>query len=149
MKHWIVMFRPETYAAAQEYGMMGVRHNHRRRFAAVAEGDRFVAYISRQRLLDAHGVVTSDGFEQVAEEPPGWDRYTQRARVRFEETGFEIDAREVLWGLSVWGDSMTTLPTNMLFCKGGFMEIAVSDYKWLRAVLRGDAPATAKRDGRS
>ncbi len=146
MKHWIVMFRPETYAAAQQYGMMAVLHNHRRRFAGVSEGDRFVAYISRQRLLDAHGVVVSDAFEEVAEEPPGWVRYTQRARVRFEETGSGVDATEVLWGLSVWGDTLKTQPTNMLFCKGGFLEITVQDYAWLRAVLRGEAPATAQRE---
>jgi hypothetical protein len=147
MKNWIVMFRPETYAVAQQVGMMAVLHNHRRRFAAVGEGDRFVAYISRQRLLDAHGVVTSDAFEQVSEEPPGWIRYTQRAQVRFEETGAGVDAREVLWGLSVWGDTLKTQPTNMLFCKGGFLEIPDRDYDWLRAVLRGDAPAVAQQDG--
>jgi len=148
MKHWIVMFRPETYAAAQKYGLMAVLHNHRRRFAEVAEGDRFVAYISRQRLLDAHGVVASDPFEDLAEEPPGWVRYTQRARVRFEETGAGIDARELLWGLTVWGETFTTLPTNMLLCKGGFMEIPESDYQWLRAVMRGEAPATATRSSK-
>ena len=145
MKYWIVMFRPETYAAARQYGMMAVLHNHRRRFAAVSEGDRFVAYISRERLLDAHGVVVSSPFEELAEEPPGWVRYTQRARVRFDETGAGIDARELLWGLSVCSEGINTEPTNLLFCKGGFMEIPEADYDWLRAVLRGEAPASPVR----
>ena len=147
MKNWIVMFRPETYAVAQEFGMMAVRHSHRRRFAAVSAGDRFVAYISRQQLLDAHGVVVSDAFEEVSEVPAGWSRYTQRARVRFEQTGVGIDARELLWGLTVWGDTLKTQPTNMLFCKGGFMEIPDRDYDWLRSVLRGDAPVAVKQEG--
>lgn len=108
-------------------------------------GDRFVAYVSRQRLLDAHGVVTGEPYEDVAEEPPGWLRYTQRVPIRFEETGAGIDARELLWGLSVCDENLKTEPTNLLFCKGGFMEIPAADYDWLRAVLRGEAPPVARR----
>lgn len=147
MKNWMVMFRPETYELAQQYGMMAVRHDYRRRFAEVKSGDRFIAYVSRKQLLDAHGVVTSDAFEQVAEEPPGWIRYTERARIRFDEVGAGVDARGLLGRLSVWGDTLKTQPTNMLFLKGGFMEIPDQDYDWLRAVLRGEAPAVAKREG--
>lgn len=145
MKHWIVMFRPETYAAAREHGIMAVLHNHRRRFAEVAPGDRFVAYISRQRVLDAHGEVTGEPFQEVSDVPAGWSRYTERAPIRFEQTGADIDARELLWGLSVCDEGIKTEPTNLLFCKGGFMEISKADYDWLRKVMDGKAPASAKR----
>lgn len=145
MKHWIVMFRPETYTVAQQYGMMAVLHNHRRRFAAVAAGDRFVVYVSRKRLLDAHGIVVEPPFEELSEEPPGWLRYTQRAVIRFEETGLGIDARELLWGLSVCNEELKTEPTNLLFCRGGFLEIPESDYEWLRSIMSGEVPSSPVR----
>lgn len=145
MKHWIVMFRPETYAAARQHGMMAVLHNHRRRFADVAKGDKFVAYVSRQRLLDAHGEVISEPFSEASKIPEGWIRYTERAQIRFDGTGANIDARELLWGLSVCDTGIKTEPTNLLFCKGGFMEIPKEDYDWLRDVLAGRAPASRVR----
>ena len=145
MKHWIVMFRPETYAAAREHEIMAVLHNHRRRFAEIAPGDRFVAYISRQRLLDAHGEVTGEPYQELSDVPQGWTRYTERAAIRFDQTGAGIDARELLWGLSVCDEGIKTEPTNLLFCKGGFMEIPESDYQWLRDVMAGKAPVSAKR----
>jgi hypothetical protein len=79
VKHWIVMFRPETFAAAREYGLMAVLHNHRRRFSEFAPGDRFVAYISRQRVLDAHGEVVSKPFREAADAPKSWVSYTESA----------------------------------------------------------------------
>lgn len=135
MRYWIVMFRPETYAAAREHGLMAVLNNHRRRFGELRPGDRFVAYISRERVLDAHGEVTSSPFQEVASVPEGWVRYTERVKVRFDETGAGVDARDLLWGLSFCDASMKTEPTNLLFCKGGFMEITEEDYLWLRRVL--------------
>jgi hypothetical protein len=146
MKHWLVMFRPETYAAAQEYGLMAVLHMHRRRFAEVSEGDRFVAYISRRRVLDAHGVVAAPPYQGVEPEPPGWIRYTERAPIRFERTGANVDARELLWGLSVCEGDMKTTPSNLLFCLGGFMEITEADYRWLRGVAEGDGVAGASAE---
>ncbi len=145
MKHWLVMFRPETYAAARDHGLMAVLHNHRRRFAEIAPGDTFVAYISRQRILDAWGEVTSEPFQEVSDEPKGWLRYTERARIRFDGTGAGIDARELLWGLSICETNLKTEPTNLLFCKGGFLEIPPPDHAWLRNVLDGRQPPAAKR----
>jgi len=146
VKHWIIMLKPDTYATAKEHGLIGVLHQNRRRFAALSLGDRFIAYVSRERVLDSHGVIESAPFEEVSNVPAGWEFYTQRARVRFEDAGAGIDGKEVLWGLSVCQEGINTSPSNLLFCKGGFMEIPENDYEWLRAVLRGDAPATAKRD---
>jgi len=147
MKYWIVMFRPETYAAAREHGLMGVLHMHRRRFSELAEGDRFVSYISRERILDAHGVVVSAPFvEQQADVPTGWQRYPHRVRIKFEETDAGIEAREVMWGLSMCAEGMKTVPANLLFCKGGFMKITEADYRWLRSILGGTPPASPHRD---
>lgn len=140
MTHWILMFRPETYAAAKEHGMIGVLNMHRRRFLDVAAGDRFVAYISRDRILDAYGEIVSGPFQEVSEVPSGWRRYTERARVRFDETGAHIDARELLWGLSVFSGGIKTTPWNLLMCKGGFMEIPAKDYHWLRDVVADRVP---------
>ncbi len=124
---------------------MAVLNQHRRRFAEVAPGDRFVAYISRERLLDAHGEVVGEPFQDVADEPKGWIRYTERARIRFDQTAAGIDARELLWGLTVCSEGIKTEPTNLLFCKGGFMEIPESDYQWLRDVMAGRAAISAQR----
>lgn len=138
MKHWIVMFRPETYALAREHGLMGALNMHYRRFAEIKTGDRFVAYISRDRLLDAHGVVTSEPFQEVSDVPKGWIRYTERVRIRFDATGAAVDARDLLWGLSACEKGIATVPANLLFCKGGFMEITPLDYEWLTGVLKGE-----------
>lgn len=145
VKHWIVMFRPETYAAAQEHGLMAVLNQHRRRFVDIAPGDRFVAYISRQRLLDAHGEVVGEPFQESGALPAGWERYTERAKIRFDQTKAGIDARELLWGLSFVNDKLKTGPANMLMIMGGFMEIPQSDYQWLRDVMAGKAPISAQR----
>lgn len=144
-RRWIVMFRPETYAAAREHGLMGVLNMHRRRFADLRAGDSFVAYISRDRVLDAHGEVVGEHFQEVSDTPTGWNRYTERARIRFDQVGARVDARELLWGLSACNESLKTEPTNLLLCKGGFMEIPEDDYLWLRRMLAGEAPATARR----
>ena len=146
VRHWILMFRPETYAAARQHGLMAVLHNHRRRFGEVQSGDRFVAYVSRQRILDAHGEIVGEPFQEVSDVPVGWTRYTERARIRFDETDAGIDAKELLWGLSICCEGIKTAPTNLLLCKGGFMEISEADYNWLRAVLRGEAPPDPRRE---
>jgi hypothetical protein len=139
VRHWLVMFRPETYVLAQAHGLMAVLHQHRRRFADVAAGDRFVAYISRQRVLDAHGEVTGDPYQDVADVPEGWRRYTERAPVRFDRTGGGVDAKRLLWGLSVCEAGIKTDPANLLFCLGGFMEVPEEDYRWLVEVVEGRA----------
>jgi len=135
MRHWILMFRPETYAVAQEQGTMGVLHQHRRRFAVMAPGDRFVTYVSRKRVLDGHGELRSDPFLDATPIGEGWAHYPQRCRIRFDQVGGEIDAKELLWGLSACKEGMKTTPSNLLFCKGGFMEITEEDYRWLRGLL--------------
>jgi hypothetical protein len=129
------MFRPETYAAAREHGLMAVLNMHRTRFSELRPGDRFVAYVSRERVLDAHGEVLGEPYQEAAEVPPGWDRYTERVKVRFDQTGQRRDGRLALWGLAVVAAGIKTEPTNLLLVKGGFLKIPEDDYSWLRRVL--------------
>ncbi|MBI3927013.1 MAG: hypothetical protein HY319_15865, partial [Armatimonadetes bacterium] len=115
MAYWILMFRPETYELVKKFETIGVLHMHRRRFAQLKRGDRFVTYVSRERLLDGHGELTSEPF--VDDKPvfgPG-DPYPQRCRVRFLQTGARQDAKELLWSLSHFTQmTMKTTPTNYL-----------------------------------
>ncbi len=140
MKHWIVMFKPETYEVVKDKGVIGVHDMHRRRFQELSPGDKFVAYVSRQMVLDAHGEVMSEPFLDVE---PIWGRrqlYPNRARVRFDFTGGAQPGKEALWGLSACSDTekpMRTSPQNLINCKGGFMEITEADYRWLVEVVEG------------
>ena len=137
LRHWMLMFRAETHAAAARHGLIGVHCQHRRRFADVRPGDKFIAYLSRVRLLDGHGEVTSEPFQEVSDTPKGWQSYTERCRVRFDQKSAGIDATDLLWGLSAFATGLNTSPANMIFCKGGFLEITAEDYLWFRTVLDG------------
>jgi len=137
MRYWILMFKPETYKVVQEHGTIGVLANHGRRFADLAAGDRFITYVSRDRVLDGHGEVLSEPFDDTTAIGAGWGFYPHRARVRLDQTGCARDAKELLWGLSPFQGGIRTSPGNLLFCRGGFMEITEQDYKWARSVLDG------------
>lgn len=145
MNHWLVMFRPETYAAAREHGLMAVLNMHRKRFAEMRPGDRFVAYISRTRVLDAHGEVVGEPFQEASDVPGGWIRYTERVRVRFDETGKARDAKTALWGLAICSQGIKTEPTNYLLVMGGILKIPVEDHEWLRRVLDQGQAAVEER----
>jgi hypothetical protein len=135
LNHWLIMFRPETYAAARQHGLMAVLNMHRRRFSEVRPGDRFVAYVSRERVLDGHGEVLDEPYQEASEVPAGWLHYTERVRVRFDDTGKRRDGRVALWGLAVCSEGINTEPTNLLLVKGGFLKIPAEDYAWLRRIL--------------
>jgi hypothetical protein len=138
MNHWLVMFRPETYAKVREHGMIGVNGAQEKRIRDIAEGDTFVVYVSRDRLLDGHGVFTSTAFADTTPVFGSADVYPYRARVRFEQSGARKDARDLLWGLEEFAaGNIRTTPANMLFCRGGFMRITAKDHAWLSSVLDG------------
>lgn len=140
MRYWLLMFRPETYQDAQRVGLIGVRREHARRFAALACGDQFVAYVSREQRLDGHGTITGPGVLDPTPVLPAWSGYVLRAPVSFVSTGYRRDGRRALWGLDECQRDLNTQPTNLLFCRGGFMEITLRDYEWLRRVLEdGDS----------
>lgn len=138
MNYWILMFRPETYELVKRHQTIGVLEAQQRRFSQMKSGDRFVAYVSRERLLDGHGELTSDPFIETTPIFGAGQVYPRRCRVKFLETGGAKDAREILWGLSKFQEMpMKTTPTNYLKCYGGFMELTKKDYDWLLEVIRG------------
>lgn len=144
MNHWLLMFRPETWQVVQERGVIGVLHMHRRRFAELAEGDPFIAYISKRMVLDGHGRVTSAPFEDLTPVFPGRQRYPYRASVQVERSGVGADARELIWDLSIWPVPLKTQPWNMLFCLGGFAKIPESDYTRLLEAMSA-SPISAEK----
>lgn len=143
MTNWLFMFRPETYENVKEHGTVGVRKQARKAFGRVRQGDRFVTYVSQVKLFDGYGRVTSDVFEDeeniFLDDPPQplADLYHHRCRVDFDKTDAALDAGVTLWGLTPFEDLDRTTPANMIYCKGGFIEIPDSDFEALRAWLDG------------
>lgn len=139
MRHWLLMFKPETYEIVKDRGVIGVLHMHRRRFADLADGDRFVAYVSRRQVLDGHGTIVGRPYQDVEKLYPGNELYPERCRVAFEQVGAGVPAAQLLWDLDAWKareKPLTTQPWNMLFCYGGFMAVPESDYRRLVGVIR-------------
>lgn len=145
MNHWLLMFRPETWSVVQERGVIGVLYMHRRRFAELAVGDRFVAYISKRQVLDGHGHISSAPYEDPTPVFPGRERYPYRADVVVERAGQGVDARELIWDLSIWPSPLKTQPWNMLFCWGGFARIPDGDYARLLASMSAPPPISAEK----
>jgi hypothetical protein len=138
VNHWVLMFRPETYEKVKEHGLIGVNSNQHKRIEAIAPGDKFVAYISRTRLVDGCGEFTSSAFLDVTPVFGVSEIYPYRARVRFDKVGANKDGKDALWGLSEFATGAPkTSPANMLFCRGGFMKITAEDYEYLCRVLDG------------
>lgn len=138
MTNWLLMFKPDTFEVVKDLGVIGVLHMHRRRFAALTEGDRFVAYLSRRQVLAGYGVIASAPFQEVEPIFPGRERYPQRCRVTFQRVCAGVPAGDALWELDAWKEretSLRTQPWNMLFCYGGFMEIPDSDFERLRGMI--------------
>jgi hypothetical protein len=140
MNHWLLMFRPDTYEKVKQHGLIGVTSNHAKRILDIREGDRFVAYVSRKQLIDGYGVFTSTAFADTTPVFGVSEIYPYRARVRFERSGAEKDARVLLWGLAEFANGEPkTSPANMLLCRGGFMRITPEDYETLCAAIVADA----------
>lgn len=141
MKHWLFMFRPETFRIVLENSTLGVRDAAHvvRRFREIESGDRLVSYISRNIVFDGYGAVTSepffDGFPMFGEA----GKYPHRVRVSFDRTAAAKPAGNVLWALSPFRRRMETSPANLLTCWGGFCEISEKEYADL--VVWMDGPA--------
>jgi hypothetical protein len=96
--------------------------------------------VSRDRIVDGHGTLAGDPYQDVT---PVWstrERYPERCAVTFEQTDARRDAKSLLWHLTCWPEPMKTSPSNYLFCKGGFLQISDEDYTLLRWVLDGNDP---------
>lgn len=139
MNFWLFMFRPETYECVRGHQVVGVLPTQGERFGEVAEGDPFVVYVSRSRLLDAHGVVVGAPFHDTSPVfGPGSEKYAFRAAVRLEGTGLSRDASKLLYGLSAFESGLSTSPANYIFCRGGFLKITGEDYHWLLGCMKGE-----------
>lgn len=102
MANWILMFRPDTYEIVKQIGIIGVLHIHRRRFAALRTGDRFISYVSRLSVLDGHGTLTSDPFEDDERIFGAGHIFPYRCHVTFLDCGLLRPAGDALWDLAIW-----------------------------------------------
>ena len=132
MKHWLFMFRPDTYEKVRAHQTVGVRDSVRKSFQQIRAGDRFVVYVSRAQLFDGYGEVTSDPFEGDTLIFADDQLYANRVRVRIDKVGVERPVGEMLWALSPFQGTLKTTPSNLIFCKGGFIEISPDDFDHLR-----------------
>ncbi|MBT9587494.1 EVE domain-containing protein [bacterium] len=138
MNYWIFTFRPEMFKTVVTHGVLGVNHQHERRFFELTQGDRFVAYLSQKQLLAGHGELVSEPFVDDSDLFGRDVQYPYRCQVRVDTSRTPTSARDLLWGLSEFdGREMKTLPANYLFLKGGFLRISERDYRWLLDVLEG------------
>lgn len=138
LRHWLLMFRPETYELVKTHLTIGVLAKDCERFSKLRLGDRVIVYVSRARILDAYGRVASGPF--TASDPIFGDksgRYVHRARIQLDLTGLARDGKKLLYGVSVFEKGLTTTPANALLCSGGFVEITAADYDWLVGCMEG------------
>ena len=135
MKYWLFMFRPDTYAKVREHGIVGVRDGVRKSFEQIRAGDRFAVYVSRVQRIDGYGEVTSDPFEGDTLIFASDQLYANRVRVRFDKAGVARPAGEMLWALSPFQGTLNTTPTNLMFCKGGFIEISAEDHRLMVSAI--------------
>ena len=95
-----------------------------------------MVYVSRAKLLDGYGEVTSDPFVDDSLIFSVDQVYYHRARVRFARTGGAVPAGDELWGLSPFQENLRTQPTNLILCKGGFIEISKDDYEHVAGLTK-------------
>lgn len=142
MNYWVFTFRPEMFDIVVARGVLGVNSQHESRFFQLAQGDRFVAYLSKKQQLAGHGELTSEPFVDDSNVFGPDVHYPYRCGVRVNTENEPRDARELLWGLSEFdGREMKTTPANYLFLKGGFLRVSERDYLWLKEVLEGKVPS--------
>lgn len=137
MKHWIILFTPETYELVKEKSMIGVRANVWKSFSEnMKPGDRFVAYISKKTIFDGCGTIAG---EAVFEESKMFHEdkwFPCRRPVKFEKTGLKKPSQELFFGIEPFNE-LNTAPGNYLMLKGGFVEVSQKDFNWLMAEIRG------------
>lgn len=131
MQYWLFMFRPDTYEQVQKHNTVGVRDSVRQRFSALKPKDKFVTYVSRVQRLDGFGEIASEPFIDNTLIFSTDKVYQHRCKVKFKKTGADVPSGDILWFLEAFEGLSNTSPTNMIFCKGGFIEITAKDYRSL------------------
>ncbi len=135
MKHWILLFTPETYELVKKHSTIGVRSNVWKSFSEnMKPGDRFIGYISKKMQFDCVGTITGDAtFEEtMLFHDQKW--FPCRRRVKFEKTGLAKPSGDLFHGVAPFNEANTG-PGNYLMCKGGFVEVSKNDYDWLSGKL--------------
>jgi len=137
MKHWILLFTPETYDLVKKHSTIGVRANVWKRFSEeMKTGDRFIGYISKKMTFDCLGAISGDAtFEEtMLFHDEKW--FPCRRKVKFEKTGLSKPSSDLFHGIAPF-NTVNTGPGNYLMCKGGFVEVSQKDFNWLMAEIRG------------
>ena len=136
MKYWIIIFTPETYKLVKSLEKIGVRNSARKRFfSAISEGDRFIAYISREMVFDGIGTIVSDAFGEETFDFSEERLFPWRRRVSFEKTGTKTSTAGLFKNIPPF-NRVNTVPGNYLTCKGGFVEISKSDFEQLTRTMK-------------
>ena len=135
MRYWLFMFRPDTYEQVQKHNTVGVRDGVQKRFMELRPQDSFVSYISRVQKLDGYGKIESLPFVENTLIFSKDKVYQHRCKVSFDKKGAAVPAGDILWFLETFDGLSKTSPTNMLFCKGGFIEITAKDYQTLTDLI--------------
>ncbi len=137
MKHWTILFTPETYEMVKKHSMIGVRANVWKTFSENMEvGDRFVIYVSKKMIFDGHGSISGKAtFEETKVfHEDKW--FPCRRKVKFEKTGLAHPSGDLFHGIPPFNE-VNTGPGNYLMCKGGFVEISKKDFEWLMKEIGG------------
>lgn len=137
MKHWIILFTPETYEVVKAKSLIGVRANVWKSFSEnMKVGDRFIAYVSKKMTFDGFGAITGEAtFEE--DKPFHEDKWFPcRRKVKFEKTSLDKSSRDLFQGIAPFNEANTG-PGNYMMCKGGFVEISKKDFDWLFAKIIG------------
>lgn len=131
MKHWVLVFSPDTYDVVKQKLVVGVRHHFRKSFSEkIQEGDRFITYISKKIMFDGFGSFRSEAY---FDETPIFHEekiFPFRRKIDFEVTDLKKRCGELFWGIEPF-NRINTSPGNWLMCCGGFVEISAKDFNWL------------------
>lgn len=131
MKHWVILFTPETYEMVKTKSLIGVRSNVWKSFSEnMKPGDRFISYISKRMTFDGFGTITSDAVFEDTKIFHEEKRFPCRRKVKFEKTGLEKSSGDLFQGVAPFNE-VGTGPGNYLMCKGGFVEVSKKDFDWL------------------
>ena len=135
MKHWVLLFTPETYELVKKLSTIGVRSNVWKSFSEnMKPGDRFIGYVSKKMIFDCVGTISGDAaFEEtMLFHYQKW--FPCRRKVKFEKTGMAKPSGDLFNAVSPFNEANTG-PGNYLMCKGGFVEIPKKDFNWLSGKL--------------
>lgn len=131
MKHWLILFTPETYEVVKAKSLIGVRSNAWKAFSEkMKTGDRFISYISKEMTFDGFGIISGDATFEGTNffHEDKW--FPCRRKVRFEKNGLAKPSGDLFFGVAPFNE-VGTSPGNYLMCKGGFVEISKKDFDWL------------------